>query len=318
MLIKSLRGWENPGRAVTPENVFVNRRAFMAGTGAIAAAAALPSLARAETDPAAQYFPAALNEAYVAGRDLTAEDIASTYNNFYEFGSHKRISRAAQKLETRPWTVQIDGLVEEERTVDIDDLFKAMTFEERIYRHRCVEAWAMTVPWTGFPLADLVAFAKPLGSAKYLRFETFLDPKIASGQKQGWYPWPYVEGLTMAEATNELSLMVTGAYGKPLAKQFGAPMRLHVPWKYGFKSVKSIVRISFTETRPVSFWEEIQAREYGFWANVNPEVDHPRWSQATEELIGEGGKRVPTVIYNGYGDFVADLYSGLAGERLYM
>ncbi|MEM6616730.1 MAG: protein-methionine-sulfoxide reductase catalytic subunit MsrP [Pseudomonadota bacterium] len=320
MLFKTKRGWEIPESAATPEHVFLNRRSFLAAAGFGAASVAIGGSvqgALAETDPTAELYPAPRNERYQVERPLTDEGIASTYNNFYEFGSHKRISRAAQKLETRPWAITFDGLVEEERTVDFDTIIRAMSVEERVYRHRCVEAWAMTVPWSGFPLKDLVAYAKPLSSAKYVRFETFLDPKVAPGQKQSWYPWPYVEGVTIEEAANELSFMVTGAYGKPLAKQFGAPIRLHQPWKYGFKAVKSIVRMSFTEERPVSFWEEIQSREYGFWANVNPEVPHPRWSQATEELIGED-RRVPTRLYNGYGEFVADLYAGLEGERLFM
>lgn len=175
----------------------------------------------------------------------------------------------------------------------------------------------MAVPWTGFPMAALVAYAKPLASAKYVRMETFLDPEMAPEQGQAFYPWPYVEGLTMAEAGNELAFLVTGAYGKPLLKQYGAPLRLAVPWKYGFKSVKSIVRFRFTEERPKSFWQDLQASEYGFWANVNPKVPHPRWSQATEEVIGTG-ERVPTQLFNGYADQVAGLYSGLQNEPLYM
>lgn len=174
----------------------------------------------------------------------------------------------------------------------------------------------MVVPWTGFPMAALVAYAKPLAAAKYVRMETFLNPEIASGQRQSFYPWPYVEGLTMAEATNELAFMVTGVYGKPLLKQYGAPLRLATPWKYGFKSVKSIVRFTFTDERPVSFWEGLQASEYGFWANVNPEVPHPRWSQATEEVLGTG-ERAPTQLFNGYADEVAALYAGIEGEQLY-
>ena len=174
----------------------------------------------------------------------------------------------------------------------------------------------MTIPWSGFPMAKLVELAKPLSSAKYVRMETFHDPKIAPGQRQTWYPWPYVEGLTIEEATNELAFMVTGAYGKPAPKQMGAPIRLAVPWKYGFKSIKSIVRVSFTDKRPKSLWEQLQASEYGFWANVNPAVAHPRWSQANEEVLGKG-ERVPTLIWNGYGDYVAQLYTGLEKERLF-
>jgi sulfoxide reductase catalytic subunit YedY len=181
---------------------------------------------------------------------------------------------------------------------------------------RCVEAWSMTIPWSGFPMAKLVELAKPLSSAKYVRMETFLDKAVAPGQRQSWYPWPYVEGLTMAEATNELTLLVTGTYGKPAPKQHGAPIRLAVPWKYGFKSIKSIVRFSFTDQRPKGYWEELQSSEYGFWANVNPAVSHPRWSQADEEILGTG-ERKPTVLFNGYGEYVAHLYKGLESERLW-
>ena len=331
MLIKRKRGWEIPESQVTPENIFLNRRRFLAGAGAGLAAVAAPEPAaafifnrdgeaetEAELHPTSDLYPVQRNLRYRVSRELTDETVASSYNNFYEFGSHKRIWRGAQRLQTHPWAVTIDGLVEEEMTLDFEDIARRMTLEERVYRFRCVEAWAMTVPWTGFPLSKLVEMARPLGSARYVRFETFMNPDMASGQRQTWYPWPYVEGLTMAEATNELSFMVTGIYGKPVAKQFGAPIRLHVPWKYGFKSIKSVVRISFTEERPVSFWDEIQGSEYGFWANVNPDVPHPRWSQATEELIGTGGERVPTRLYNGYGEFVAHLYDDLQNEPLFM
>ena len=295
----------------------------MVGAGAIAAASAigtggLINVAQAEgdVDPTVDLYPADRNEFYQIERALTPEDINSRYNNFYEFGSHKEISDRAQALQTRPWTVTIDGEVEEEREVDIDTLIRAMGIEERLYRHRCVEAWSMTIPWSGFPLARLVDYARPLSSAKYVVMQTFQDSSIASGQRQFWYPWPYTEGLTIEEATNDLAFMVTGAYGQPAAKQFGAPLRLAVPWKYGFKSIKSIVRISFTSERPTSFWEQLNASEYGFWANVNPEVSHPRWSQANERVLGEN-RTIPTVIYNGYGEQVADLYKNMEGERLY-
>jgi methionine sulfoxide reductase catalytic subunit len=251
------------------------------------------------------------------GRDLTPEKIATNYNNFYEFGFSKDIVRPAQALPIRPWTVKFDGMVEKEMTIGIDDIIRKMPLEERLYRMRCVEAWSMAVPWSGFPMAKLVELAKPLSSAKYVRMETFLNPSVAPYQKDFRYPWPYVEGCTIAEATNELAFMVTGIYGKPLPKQNGAPIRLMLPWKYGFKSLKSIVRFTFTDQRPVGYWEKSQGSEYGFWANVNPEVSHPRWSQATEEDIGTGGRR-PTVIFNGYGEFVADLYKGLEKENLFM
>ena len=192
-----------------------------------------------------------------------------------------------------------------------------MQIEERLLRHRCVEAWSIAIPWTGFPLRKLVDMARPLSGAKYLVMQTFHDKKIAPGQRQFWYPWPYVEGLTLAEARNELTFICTGAYGKPMAKQNGAPLRLTAPWKFGFKSIKSITRFTFTDKMPKSFWMEIQGAEYGFWANVNPEVDHPRWSQATEKQLGTG-KRVPTLLYNGYAEQVADLYKDMKGENLFM
>ena len=324
MLIKRPRGWEIPESEATPEAVFLNRRRFIkgAGLGAGAIAVGTPLLMSAgrsnaaDADPSADLYPVMRNPAYKLDRDITDEMVASTYNNFYEFGSHKRIARAAQKLKIRPWTVELAGMVETEQTIDIDTLLRKMPLEERLYRHRCVEAWAMAVPWSGFPMKALVDLAQPLSGAKYVVMQTFLDPDMAPGQKQFWYPWPYVEGLTIEEATNELAFLVTGIYGKPLPRQFGAPLRLAVPWKYGFKSIKSIVRFEFTDQRPVSFWEEIQGKEYGFWANVNPDVPHPRWSQATEELIGTG-KRVPTKLFNGYGEFVADLYKGKEDERLW-
>ena len=207
--------------------------------------------------------------------------------------------------------ITIDGLVETEMQLDAVDLIaKIGGLEERLYRHRCVESWAMAVPWTGVPLASLVKFAKPNADAKYLRMETFFDPEVAPGQKQNWYPWPYVEGLTLAEATNELAFLSTGIYGKPMPAHNGAPIRLVTPWKYGFKSVKSITRFTFTDQQPVSFWEQLNAREYGFWANVNPDVPHPRWSQKTERLLGSN-KNVRTQIYNGYGEQIAGLYNGM-------
>ena len=274
----------------------------------------------ADQDPTADLYPVERNPTYTLDDrfpEPTPEKLATTYNNFYEFGSHKQISEAAQALEIRPWTVIIDGYVEEAKKVDVDDLIRQMPLEERLYRHRCVEAWSMAVPWSGFPMKALVDFARPTSSAKYVRMETFNDPDMASGQRQFWYPWPYVEGLTIEEATHDLAFIATGLYGKPMPKQNGSPLRLAVPWKYGFKSIKSIVRFSFTEERPVSFWEETQAAEYGFWANVNPEVPHPRWSQAMERPLG-GAKKIPTLLYNGYEEFVADLYKDLQDQPLFM
>ncbi len=210
------------------------------------------------------------------------------YNNFYEFGTSKDIAANAQNLVIRPWEIAIDGLVEKPFTIAFDDLVRKIPLETRLYRHRCVEAWSMTVPWAGFPLKSLVAMAKPQASAKFVRFETFLDPDMADGQNNFLYPWPYIEGVTIEEAGNDLAFIVTGAYDKPVAKQHGAPLRLHLPWKYGFKSIKSIRKISFVEERPVGLWEAMQPSEYGFWANVNPEVPHPRWSQAMERVLHTG------------------------------
>jgi methionine sulfoxide reductase catalytic subunit len=318
------RGWELPEREATPETLFFDRRQFLAAAGT-AALTLSPALANAQRmsdvanlpDPSASRYPVKRNEKFALDRPVTDESLNTTYNNFYEFGSAKTISRAAQALPIRPWTIKIDGMVERPQDIGIDDLLAKMPLEERLYRHRCVEAWSMAIPWSGFPLAKLVELAKPLASAKYLRMETFLNSSVASGQRATWYPWPYVEGLTMAEATNELAFLVTGAYGKPVSKSQGAPLRLAVPWKYGFKSIKSITRFSFTDKRPKSFWEELQSAEYGFWANVNPEVPHPRWSQATEKLITNGEMR-PTLLFNGYGEYVAGLYKGLESERLWV
>jgi sulfoxide reductase catalytic subunit YedY len=314
------RGWDLPERFATPEPLFMNRRAFLAATGATALGL-MPGAALAQRiadlpDPTTDLYPVKRNDKYVLDRPVTDEKLNATYNNFYEFGSAKTIAKAAQAIKLRPWTIKIDGMVEQPQEIGIDDLVRTMPLEERLYRHRCVEAWSMAIPWSGFPLAKLVELARPLGSAAYLRMETFHDPSVASGQRQTWYPWPYVEGLTMAEATNELAFLATGAYGHPIPKQHGAPLRLAVPWKYGFKSIKSITRFTFTDKRPKSFWEALAASEYGFWANVNPDVAHPRWSQASEELLGLGEHR-PTLLFNGYGEYVAHLYKGLEGERLW-
>ncbi len=308
MHIIKRKGWEIPASMITPEAAFFNRRQALA----IAGLSIIGASSKAQ---------AAMNAKFAdAGRPVTEESYNVTYNNFYEFGTSKQIFGAAEALPVAPWQIAIDGEVEKPFTLDAAELVAKMPVEDRIVRHRCVEAWAMVVPWTGFPLNKLVEMAKPTASAKYVRFETFNLPDVAPGQKDGLfssYPWPYVEGITIEEAMNDLSFMVTGAYGKPLPKSMGAPIRLHLPWKYGFKSAKSIVKISFTADRPMNFWQALNANEYGFWANVNPEVPHPRWSQASEEMLGTG-ERVPTKIFNGYGEFVADLYKGLDKEPLYM
>ncbi len=299
------RGWEISESQVTSEDLFFNRRKVLGGL------AALPFIGSAQ---------AAVNAKFAdAGRAVTPEAQNTTYNNFYEFGTSKSISDAAQALVTSPWSIAIDGLVDAPMTITFDDLMKKMQVEDRIYRHRCVEAWAMVVPWTGFALKDLIAIAKPKPEAKFVRFETFNDSKMAPGQQAGLFssfPWPYVEGLTMAEAMNDLAFIATGAYGKDLPKSMGAPLRLHLPWKYGFKSIKSIVKISFVTEQPVNFWQAIASNEYGFWANVNPDVPHPRWSQASEEILGTG-ERMPTKLFNGYGEFVADLYKGREKDPIF-
>jgi sulfoxide reductase catalytic subunit YedY len=309
--------WHIPEVQATAETAFLNRRQWLAAMGIGGAASALLSRRALAAQPGEDFDPAPeRNSLYKIGegREMTDEKVASSYNNFYEFGSHKQIAQKAQALDTDGWTVKIDGKVEKEMVVDAEDLIAKMPLEERVTRHRCVEAWSMVVPWVCFPLAELVKIANPASDAKYVQFETFLDPETASGQRQSWYPWAYTEGLTIEEATNPVAIMVVGAYGKVLPKQFGAPMRLHVPWKYGFKSAKSISRITFTEKRPVSFWEEINKAEYGFWANVNPEVDHPRWTQATERVIGTE-ERIPTLKFNGYGEEVAGLYSDTLAKK---
>ena len=332
MIYHRKKGWELKESQTTAQSVFMNRRAFLASASGLAVSAlaqphrALASDAHASealasddiagNKIAADLYPPQKRKDYQAQRALTAEHISASYNNFYEFGSHKRIAKAAQALKLSPWDIHISGEIDKPITIGIEDLIRLMGIEERIYRHRCVEAWAMTVPWAGFALSKLVKWAQPKSSAHFVSFQTFYDPKTASGQKQIWYPWPYIEGVTMKEALNDLAFMVTGVYGHPLQKQFGAPMRLALPWKYGFKSIKSITHIRFVKTRPVSFWEQVNRSEYGFWANVNPKVPHRRWSQASEELIGEN-RRVPTRLFNGYGDKVAHLYKGMDHEPLW-
>jgi sulfoxide reductase catalytic subunit YedY len=323
MLIRTRRSWEIPEREATPEAVFRDRRRLVAGMalGPILLAGsslAGPTPARADSmaDPSAKLYPALRNDSYKLDRPLTDEKWATSWNNFYEFNSSKDVVDDAQALPIRPWSVKIDGMVAQPMEIAIDDLLAKMPLEERLYRHRCVEAWSMAVPWSGFPLKALVAMAAPSAGAKYLRMETFENPDVAPGQKETWYPWPYVEGLTLAEATHDLAFIATGVYGKPLPAQNGSPLRLTVPWKYGFKSIKSIVRFTFTDEQPVNFWQALQASEYGFWANVNPQVPHPRWSQAHERVLGTD-QVVATLLFNGYADEVAGLYKDLQSERLY-
>lgn len=337
MLIKRPRSWEIPESEVTPEGVYLQRRRLLrgaaAGTALLAAGGLLAACEEAgpvveaseggpgpwADDPSAGLYPVPRNEAYSVERPLTDERQAITYTNFYEFGSSKNVWREAQRMRLRPWSVAVGGLVEEPFEIAVDDLLAAVPLEERVYRFRCVEAWAMTVPWSGFQLSHLVAMAKPSAGARYIRFTTAEQPEAMSGLRASWYPWPYREGLTLEEAGNELAFVATGIYGKPLPAQNGAPLRLVVPWKYGFKSIKSIVAVEFLAERPETFWETIASNEYGFWANVNPEVSHPRWSQAHERILGTD-ERVPTQLFNGYAEQVAGLYEGLdpRADRLFM
>lgn len=318
MLIKIKRGWELPESAAIDESTYLNRRSLLKGlaAGSILGGASLvgglkPTPARAATDPSASLYPVPRNDRYaVEERGLTSEVDATTYNNFYEFGTSKYIHEEAQAMPIRPWEIQFDGAIEKPFTIDIDSLLSKMQLETRVYRFRCVERWAMTVPWSGFQMSQLVALAKPLSSAKYIKMQTLADEASMPNLGASWYPWPYTEGVSMAEAMNELAFMVTGLYDKPVPKQNGAPLRIALPWKYGFKSIKSIVRFSFVEERPVSYWEELQASEYGFWANVNPQVPHPRWSQHQETLL-TSREVVPTQLFNGYAEYVADMYKDM-------
>ena len=316
MLIRRRRGWELPESAATPEALVTGRRALVGGGIVAAAMAAVPAQAQwsllnggtSRPVPVLKPLDAERNTKYQPKREITGEDLATSYNNFYEFGLSKAVAGAARALVSDPWSIEIAGMVGKPQRIAFDALLASMTLEERVYRHRCVEAWAMTVPWVGFPLAKLIAMAEPQTGAKYVVFKTLADPKTMPGLGQRFYPWPYTEGLTLAEATHELTFMSVGMYGKTLPPQNGAPLRLTVPWKYGFKSIKSIVRIELTDKRPVSFWETLQSSEYGFWANVNPAVAHPRWSQSSETLLGRNEK-VPTQMWNGYGEYVAPLYA---------
>ena len=320
MLIRKTPGLTHAD--VTPKAVFLNRRKFLRNAGLAGAAAFAGRGFWDLAFPSSRVFAGSkLNVAFKSPFSTTekqnAYDDVTHYNNYYEFGVDKTDpAKNAQILKTYPWTVSIEGEVKHPRQITIDEILKLAPLEERIYRHRCVEAWSMTVPWSGFAMKALVDFAKPASGAKYVQLTSFQNPDVADGQKASWYPWPYIEGLTMAEATHDLAFMVTGAYGKPAPKQNGAPLRLATPWKYGFKSAKGLGRFTFTDKQPMNFWQAIQASEYGFWANVNPAVPHPRWSQATERVLGTD-ERVPTLLFNGYGEYVADIYKGLQNERLY-
>jgi len=306
--------WSQPDAVVTPEKFYLDRRRFLRSLGfGIAAVAAAP----ANLFGATQDLSSKLNPAYrLEALTLTKENAIQGYNNFIEFSLQKEGPHVAanQGWKTEPWTVDIAGLVAQPLKFGVNEIVRKMGgIEQRNYRHRCVEAWAMVIPWDGFPLRKLVELAQPKADARFVKFTSFLDPDAAPNQKRGDIPWPYTEALTLEEATNELAFLATGIYGKPLAKQNGAPIRLVIPWKYGFKSIKSIARIEFTRERPETLWNTVAPQEYGFYANVNPNVDHPRWSQGRERVIGGGifeGKKA-TLPFNGYEREVAQLYRGL-------
>ena len=305
-------------REVTPERLYLSRRRFIKGAAAVAAGAWLSGCGLGQSPNAGgsggtEATPGTVGAtADELGDPLTSFADVTHYNNFYEFTLTKEgVARAARDFPTSPWTVEVTGLVEQPRTFAIDELLQLFPDEERIYRMRCVEAWSMVIPWLGFPLRRVLEVVKPTSAAKYVRFEAKLDPKDMPGQApSSGFSWPYVEGLRLDEAMNDLTLLSTGLYGTRLPPQNGAPLRLVVPWKYGFKSIKSIVRISLVDTQPVTFWMAASPTEYGFYANVNPTVDHPRWSQATERRIGESGRR-PTLMFNGYESEVAAMYAGM-------
>ncbi|MGJ4855735.1 protein-methionine-sulfoxide reductase catalytic subunit MsrP [Labrys sp. KB_33_2] len=300
---------------VTPQQAYVDRRRFLAGIGAAAGAALLPFSAEAAKLSGAK-------STYSTDEKQTSLEDITSYNNFYEFGTDKSDPAAyAGKLTTTPWSIKVDGLVNKPATYALEDFIKPYRLEERIYRHRCVEAWSMVIPWLGFALADVIKKAEPQGSAKYVAFETLVRPTEMPGQS-AFFPalkWPYVEGLRLDEALNPLTILAVGLYGETLPNQNGAPLRLVVPWKYGFKGIKSIVRISLVEKQPPTSWNLENSSEYGFYSNVNPEVDHPRWSQASERRIGAGllAGRQPTLMFNGYGEQVAAMYSGMDLKAYY-
>ena len=305
-----------PEREVTDPGLTLRRREFMTGAIALSAAAAIPGLACAEATPGPR-LPNVTPGPFGTDEPPTSFGDASTYNNFYELGTGKGDPvRNADALVTDPWKVTIDGEVAKPGTLDLDELLRPHPLEERIYRLRCVEAWSMVIPWVGFPLGDLLKRFEPTSKAKYVAFETLLDPENLPGQRRRVLDWPYREGLRIDEAVHPLTLLAVGMYGSVLPNQNGAPLRLVVPWKYGFKSIKSIVRIRLTERQPPTSWNLSAPSEYGFYSNVNPEVDHPRWSQARERRIGEFRKR-KTLPFNGYAEQVASLYSGMDLRKNY-
>ena len=315
MSVKKRTGIEIPSSEITPKHLYLSRRKFLKGAavgaatlaGSAVLASCRPSAPGSESAPPPGDVSATTDE---LGDSLTEYRDVVGYNNFYEFALDKEsVAPKAANFVTSPWQLTVGGLVNNPKTYDLDDLGR-FDQEERVYRLRCVEGWSMVIPWIGFPLSALLADVEPRSSAKYVRFETLYDPEQMPGQKSRGYSWPYVEGLRLDEAVHDLTLLATGLYGEGLPPQNGAPVRLVVPWKYAFKNIKSIVKIDLVEEMPISLWMQASPREYGFYANVNPEVPHPRWSQATERRIGESGRRT-TPIFNGYADQVAALYEGM-------
>jgi sulfoxide reductase catalytic subunit YedY len=312
-----------PSSEITPEHIYHSRRQFMRGIGALAVGAmALAACGQEAADDGAASATAVDRATPVAngdelGNPPTSFEAVTNYNNYYEFSTDKEgVAPLAQKFTVDPWTVAVGGLVNKPKTYGVEDLLNRFDQEERVYRLRCVEAWSMVIPWSGFPLRKLLAEVEPTSQARYVRFETVMRPEEMPGQRDSFFRWPYVEGLRLDEAMHDLTLIVTGLYGKPLPSQNGAPLRLAVPWKYGFKSCKAIVKIDLVEEEPVSLWMASAPDEYGFYANVNPDVPHPRWSQSSERRIGELGRR-RTLAFNGYAEQVRDLYAGMDLRKSY-
>ncbi len=297
---------------ITPKDTYLSRRDFMKAATVATSAALLAACAPSVADEIQNTEPVPTSSATdELGNPVNSYEDITNYNNYYEFTVDKQgVAGLVGDFKTTPWTIEVGGLVNKAQTFGIEDLLKLFPQEERIYRLRCVEAWSMVIPWTGFSLASLLKMVEPTSAAKYVRFETVYRPDEMPGQKSPFYPWPYQEGLRLDEAMHDLTLLATGLYGEPNVTQNGAPIRLVVPWKYGFKSIKSIVKIELVAEQPATLWNNIASKEYGFYANVNPDVDHPRWSQASERRIGELSRR-PSLPFNGYGEQVASLYDGM-------
>jgi methionine sulfoxide reductase catalytic subunit len=310
MVIKVPEGWELPEREATPESIYLNRRQILKAAGFMASG--IGGLLSAATTAGKNPYPAKQNPEFTLDRPVTPEWAATSYNNFYEFNQEDKtaVKNLVGPFNISPWKVEVTGLVNKPKTYDVDDIVQTFPLEERLYRHRCVEAWSMAVPWTGFPFSKLIEQVEPKPSAKFVRFISVFRPKEMPGQvAYRNYQWPYFEGLRMDEAMNPLCIVCTGLYGKPLPKQNGAPIRMVLPWKYGYKSAKSIVKIEFIEKQPDTFWYHTNPGEYGFYSNVNPKKPHPRWSQATEKVLPDMGRR-ETLLYNGYEKWVGGLYNG--------